>query len=83
MWIIGDLKKDDIIKNEFRLTQTRSDISDLKSLARIYICVRFEIPCYNASPFKLLKVDFLNGAKDWRKYASEMTKSGYFEIQLF
>lgn len=81
--MIGNLKKDEVVKNEFRLTQIREGISDLKSLSRMYICVRFEISSFNASPFKLLKVEFVNPASDWRKYASELTKSGYFEIQLF
>lgn len=81
--MIGELKKDDVLKNEFRLEQLRAHPSELRSLCRMFLCVKFEIVSFNFSTLKLLKVDFLNANKEWKKLGSEISKSGFVEIQLF
>ena len=82
IWVVGDLKKDDVLKNEFRLEQLKKPPSDLKSLCRMSLCLKFEIVGFNFSTFKLLKVEFTNGHKEWKKFGSELAKSGLVEIQL-
>ena len=86
VWTIGELKKDEMMKNElkFALTGTAAPGKfDPRFMSKITLCVRFMIDRFNASSLKLLKVDFVSGhTPKSKKYASEITRSGFFEVQL-
>jgi hypothetical protein len=75
------LKKDDILKNEFKFTMTKPG-TELKNMSKLILILAFDIPAYSFSSFKLLKVDFMNGSSRWKKYASELARSGFVEVHL-
>ena len=86
VWTIGELKKDEMVKNELKFALTKPDNEakfDARFMSKVTLCVRFMIDRFNVSSLKLLKVDFVSGqSAKAKKYASEITRSGFFEVHL-
>jgi hypothetical protein len=80
LWNVGDLKKDETFRLELKLEMTRELL--LKNMKKLSMCLKFDLPGLSLSCLKLLKVEFVAGHKDWKKYASEVVKSGFVEVEL-